>query len=70
MNQPTNQPTNQRTNQPNKQRKTKENSPPAITTPPFLRMKGLGRALYLSKDGGGIEAKNAEKGKKRFPWSK
>ena len=35
-------------------------------------MKGLGRALYLAKDGGGIEAKNAAKGgaKKRFPWSK
>ena len=33
-------------------------------------MKGLGRALYLSKDGGGIEAKNAKGAKKRWPWSK
>ena len=34
-----------------------------------MKMKGLGRALYLTKDGGGIEAKNAA-GKKRFPWQK
>merc|ERR1719424_2000379 len=35
-----------------------------------MKMKGLGRALYLSKDGGGIEAKNAKGAKKRWPWSK
>ena len=34
-------------------------------------MKGLGRALYLSKDGGGIEKKNAAgKTRKRFPWQR
>ena len=33
-----------------------------------MKMKGLGRTLYM-KDGGGVEAKNAA-GKKRFPWQK
>ena len=34
-----------------------------------MKMKGLGRALYLTKDGGGIEAKNAASSKK-WPWQK